>query len=115
MKRLVLLGGLFFFSIFAKVTWVGNSDDGFAPQPGREISPERALELAGPWLDDSFELRGGGRPGRAKMFDKPIDYIVLQGNWYHVSRDNYPYKTIYAYRNHSVRVHSRTGRVIPPK
>jgi len=89
---------------------MGSVRDGFAAAPGNTITPERARELAKPYLAECFSRRPARRlsphPG------EPTDIIVQKGDWYCVTRDNYPYKTLGAYTHTAVRVHVRTGVVV---
>ena len=53
---------------------------------------------------------------RLNKWNKPAyDIIVVQGEWYYLTRDNYPFKTLRAYINHAVRVHVNTGELIQPE
>jgi hypothetical protein len=90
--------------------YIGTARDGFRDTPGNTITPARAKELAGPYLAECFTRRQARRlsPHRGE----PTDIVVQEGNWYYVTRDNYPYKTLGAYTHRAVRVHVRTGEVV---
>ncbi|MCA9564283.1 MAG: hypothetical protein KC561_12380, partial [Myxococcales bacterium] len=88
------------------------------------VSPERALELAQPYIEQSFELRrkmhGYVPPERNPhpnwMNDPGTIYMGFERGWYLIVKDSYPYKVHNGWicRQHAVRVHTRTGQVVPP-
>ena len=110
----ILFGGITVFSC-STTEWIGKSDGKFVTPEGCVVSPEEAFKLAGPWLEETYRLRSEGKVNRAGSERPLTDTIVLRGNWYYVSRDNYPFKTIEAYRYHAVKVHIKTGEVIRPQ
>lgn len=73
------------------------------------------MELAAPYLDDSFKLRSQNlATGRRSNTRPPVDSVTLKGDTYYIARDNYP--AIYAkfYLPYAVRVDANTGAVTPP-
>ncbi len=104
---------LFFLLSCSEVKLIGDSRSGYIKDLSFKISPEKAVELAGPYLDLSYELRV---KNRSISHNAPLnDYVVQKGKWYYVTRDNYPYKYIGAYKNHAVKVNVNSGTVIPPE
>ncbi len=97
----------------SEIQYAGSSASGYRECGGCKITPERALELAAPYLDRTYELRLKSR--HSVMAHPLTDTIVIMDGWYYVSRDNYPYKTLRAYIYHAVKVHTVTGEVIPPE
>lgn len=78
------------------------------------ISPAEAVRRAGPHLDSLFHLRCEKRLDR-DWCEKPArDYVILLGDYYHVTRESYPYKTLQAYLEPAVRVHRKTGKLLLP-
>lgn len=97
--------------------YLGNSRSGFSLAPvATALTPERARELAGPHLDESYRLRRARRG--EKLSDAPrreaVDWITLKGDWFLISRDDYPSYSPGYYEHHAVRVHAHDGTVIPP-
>jgi hypothetical protein len=84
--------------------------------PERPISPDGAVEAAQPYLDQSFTLcradRGSDWPSRGE----PYVSVKLEGKYYKVLKDNYPYKSFSEHRfSHAVKVNAETGEVSPPE
>lgn len=85
------------------------------PAPGFDISPERAVELAQPYLEKSFELRRQHiEPNRRSDSNPPFDHVNLKGDMYYIVRDNYPAIKASFYLRYAVRVNANTGEVTPP-
>lgn len=78
------------------------------------IQPARALELATPYLELIFQLRCLRREDKSWCSRPARNYITLEGSWYCVLRESYPYKTLNAYQDPCVRVHTKTGRIALP-
>ena len=83
--------------------------------PDRPVSPDKAVEAAQPFLDQSFALcralRGSDWPEQSN----PRISVKLEGSQYKVLKDNYPYKSYSEYRfSHAVLVNAETGEVTPP-
>lgn len=110
---MVAVIGNFLFLSCQNVVYIGNSQKGFKKVTNYKISPQQALELAKPHLALSYKLRSQNRNYKS---DRPlVDHIIMTGPWYHIARDNYPYKTMHAYLKHAVQIHAQTGRVVPPE
>lgn len=77
------------------------------------IPPERAYELAQPYLEESFRLRQEMRTWNSDR--PPNDHFTLKGGQYHIARDNYPYIFTGSYLKHAVIVDANTGAITPPK
>lgn len=93
----------------------GNERVGFGSFPNNIISVEQAISLATPYLPLTFELRSKGREWPTKEERKPVITVVLKGDFYYLVLENYPYKSIYAYLKHAVKVNKVTGEIIMPK
>jgi hypothetical protein len=75
------------------------------------ISPAEAMRLAAPHLESVFRKRCEKRLDR-RWCDKPArDQVLILGDYYHVARESYPYKTIQAYVKPAVRVHRESGEI----
>ena len=97
----------------SEVKYIGDSRSGYVKDLSFIISPEKAVKLAEPYLNLSYELRVKNRSIR---HDSPlVDFVVQKGKWYYVTRDNYPYKYIGAYKNHAVKVNVNSGMIIAPE
>lgn len=111
----VLCSTLLFLPMACTETvFLGSKSNGFKKCIECKISSDKAYEIAKPYLQLSYELRNKKRnypPDKLKI----DDYILLKGNYYYITRDNYPYKTYMAYLSHAVKVDSRTGKLFPPK
>jgi len=110
----VSCSSVFLPSIFSDPVFVGSKQNGFKQCRDCTVSPEKAYELAEPFLERTHELRNAVRnfPSHRLNMD---DYILLKGRYYYIARDNYPYKTWWAYFNHAVRVNCMTGEVKEPE
>lgn len=85
---------------------------------GNQVSVQQALDLAGPFLQNSLELirknRGTTNPdwgGRS--------YVVLKADWYYLFKDDYPWKAPELelpgrYEGQAIRVHKETGELLLP-
>jgi hypothetical protein len=102
--------GLVFLFACEDIVYMGSVRDGFGVAQGNTIPPERARELAQPFLAECYAARRAHR--LSNLPGPPTDIVVQQGDWYYVTRDNYPYKTLGAYTHTAVRVHVRTGEVV---
>jgi len=98
----------------SKTVFIGSTTCGFKKSTECKISPEKAYEIAKPYLQLSYEIRNKKRNYPSDKLEMN-DYILLKGNYYYITRDNYPYKTFMAYLNHAVKVDSGTGEIIKPK
>ncbi|WP_028974569.1 hypothetical protein [Spirochaeta cellobiosiphila] len=100
-------------SIFHEVLFIGTAEAGFREVADVNISPEEAYELAKPHIGLTYDIRNQVRQYPA---DKGIfrDYLLKSGRYYYICRDNYPYKTYYAYLRHAIVVDSKTGDVTLP-
>gem|GEM_PF-3153677 len=110
-------GTMFLPSAFSDPVFVGSKLNGL--KKCREcrkclVSPDEAHELALDHLEKSYELRNAKRNYPSDKL-KMNDYILLKGKYYYIARDNYPYKTYWAYFNHAVRVNCMTGTVKEPE
>ncbi len=71
---------------------------------GVAVQPSEALEIATPYLEE--HATDHWNP------DKPLlTHIILKGNYYYISRTNYPAKTVNYYLQPAVKVNTRSGEV----
>jgi hypothetical protein len=79
-----------------------------------KISPAAAFRLASPHLDAVFKLRCRRHLDKRWCDKPPRDTLLIEGEYYHVTRESYPYKTLNAYLKPAVRVHRNTGKIELP-
>ena len=75
------------------------------------ISAAAAVRLAAPHLEENFRKRCESRLDRAWCKKPARDHVIVLGEFYHVTRESYPYKTLQAYVKPAVRVHRDTGAI----
>ncbi len=120
MKKIILL--LFLGLIFGitsvaceKSFYSGTTQTGFAHFPkSNNISPEKALELAGPYLTYSYELRKKNLKRKYNVSHTIFEHVILKGDFYFVARDDEPNKFLNFYIPYSVKINKNTGEVIKP-
>jgi hypothetical protein len=109
----IILAALYGILSCTRTIYMGSSETGFKDIHDNTITPVKALDLARAHLPKTYELR---LRKRLNKYDNPLsDIIVMQGEWYFIVRDNYPYKTFDAYLEHAVKVNIHTGEIIPPE
>ena len=99
-------------------TWqyCGSDFEGFKSARGCRVSPSKAVELAEPHLQQSFELRSRDWAEWNSKRMPPHNVVTRKGDWYYVARDDLPPSmTLSFYLAHAVRVHTQTGEVIEPQ
>lgn len=79
------------------------------------ISPQMAYKKAEPHLANNFLDRCNRRIDKRWCAKKYEDLVFLDGNYYFISRESYPYKTIQAYLVNAIKVHKASGTVILPE
>lgn len=93
----------------------GTDETGFAHFPkNNKISPEKALELAEPYLEFSYKLRKENRPAEYNPTTPPVKYVILKEKSYYITKDNYNSKLVTFYLTHAVKVDKDTGEVTKP-
>ncbi|CAG5082371.1 hypothetical protein CRYO30217_01894 [Parvicella tangerina] len=71
---------------------------------GVAIQPSEALAIAAPYLEEHATDHWNT--------EKPLlTYIIWRGNYYYISKTNYPAKTINYYLQPAVKVNTRSGKV----
>ncbi|MEW6067615.1 MAG: hypothetical protein AB1610_04920 [Nitrospirota bacterium] len=94
---------------------VGNSLSGYKEVPGAKIQPQKAVELASPYLDKTFELRQKESELNRNKDREPIVYVTLKDDEYYIVKENYPAKSVYFYLKHAAKVNIHDGKVTPPQ
>jgi hypothetical protein len=79
------------------------------------VSAAEATRRALPHLPAVFKLRCEKRLNKSWCNKPARDYVLIVGDYYHVTRESYPYKTIQAYVEPAVRVHRQTGELQLPQ
>lgn len=82
--------------------------------PEMKISPAEAIALARPHLQASFEQLKKHSEEVANSDRTPWETILVDGDWYVVAYNNYPFMNANDYRYGAVRVHGQTGEVVLP-
>ena len=97
-------------------TYSGTVESGFDHFPENKISPNKALSIAEPYLETSFALRRKNRGSKYNSGTKePITYVVLDKDYYYVTKDNYDAKFVNFYFDYAVKVNKNTGELILPE
>lgn len=94
---------------------VGTSLSGYKEIPGAKIQPQKAVELASPYLDKTFELRQKDSDLDRRKDTEPIIHVTLKDDEYYIVKENYPAKSVYFYLKHAVKVNIKDGKVTPPQ
>jgi hypothetical protein len=108
MRYLLLFLMLFSTLGTAGSIYLGNDKDGLA------LSPKEAIEIAKPYLYESFKSRvlNGPQTEQELWNLKHLrTYVLLDGDYYLVTR-SLPKKLLLQYENHAVWVRKFTGEVL---
>lgn len=98
-----------------KSYYSGSIETGFAHFPrNNKISPEKAVDLAQPYLAHSYELRKKNLKRHYTVPNVPFDFVVLKGDFYYIVRDDEPNKFINFYIPYAVKINKRTGEITKP-
>ncbi len=100
----------------AKITVIGDSNhpEKMKTVEGNRVSPEKALELAEPYLQMSWEIGCRHHASDHWCKKQATVHIVQKCDHYYIRKTSYPYKSINAYLHHAVKVHVDSGEVTPP-
>ncbi len=78
-----------------------------------KILPERAYQLAYPFLERSFVRR---IKGRNRSIDSALttrqDHVILLDDWYYITRNFRSFYFLQAYLIHAVKVHKDTAEIV---
>jgi hypothetical protein len=102
-----------------KVIDFGSTNSGFRSLDSlnmvAKIKPEKAYELAMPFLD---KLYGERKKDRSEKYNNPsmpiFDSVFLKKEWYYVVRESYPAKSASFYINYAIKVHKNTAVISLP-
>ncbi len=113
MRTYIILFLLLFLQGCSSVS-LGNSRVGFDTVEGVAIQPADAVEIARPFLDESYRLRieSSSLP---RDTEKVSIWVSLRGSYYFIVKESYPAKELSFYLDNAVRVHKQTGEIIEPK
>ena len=106
-----LLGVFFLTGCLADVTYLGSYKSGFRSVGESKVSPAQAYEKAKPHMAETLKRRCESRPDKTWCKKPARDHMVLQGNYYYITRESYPYKSLYAYLKNAVKVHKDSGEL----
>lgn len=96
-------------------SYSGTEATGFSHFPkDNKISPETAIEIAKPYLSESFELRQARRETKYPSNLSTDTYVILKGDSYYVTKDYYHHKAMDFYLNNAVKVNKKTGEITKP-
>ena len=118
-KRILTLGSIAVlcavFISYSKNVYIGSTKTGFNHFPkSNAISPEMALDFAEPFLEFSYNLRKKSRPAKYNLKAPPVEYVVLRGRFYYVTRDSYHSKKASFYMPYAIKVDKNTAKTIKP-
>lgn len=108
----IVLASLILLSGCAPTRYFSNEKIGYKAFPSTSISVQKAIDLAKPYLEESYKLRMGMRKWTLDNNAETITYVSLIDDYFYIVKDNYPYKFREAYLPFAVRVHNQTGEVI---
>jgi len=112
---LCIFFGVIFVASCGQKTYLGSSETGFEHFPkDNNISPYTAFELANPFVEYSYNLRKKNRSKEFNIKGVPVDYVVLKGSLYYVTRDTYKSKKPSFYISYAIKVNKDTGQIIKP-
>lgn len=103
---------LFLLTACASPEMVSASDESTQRSP---VSPAEAKRRALPHLPAVFKLRCEKRMDKSWCTKPARDHVLIVGEYYHVTRESYPYKTLQAYVEPAVRIHRQTGELLLPE
>ena len=113
---LAILIWIFMILINSSGKDLGNSRSGFHSPENTKLTAQNAIELAAPFLDDSYAIRRKMRgENQANPHREAVTWLSIKDKWYYVTKDDYPSYTPGYYMHHAVRVNSDTGEVIKPE
>lgn len=102
---------MLFVSGCAPTRFFSNEKAGYQAFPNTTISVQKAIQLAKPYLEESYKLRLGMRKWTLDNDNEAIIYVSLIDDYFYIVKDNYPYKFREAYLPFAVRVHKQTGEI----
>ena len=73
-----------------------------------------ALDFAKPFLEYSYNLRKQNRGKKYNSNDRPIEYMVLKGRFYYVTRDSFKSDDPKFYIPYAIKVNRYTGKTVKP-
>ena len=94
-------------------SYFSRAELGFDSFPKNPVSPERAVKLAEPYLDNTFKVKTDDSVLMALA--KPKIWVTLKGKYYYIVKDSTNEINIDYYLYKAVKVNKNTGEVIPPK
>lgn len=106
----IVIGVLTIGCIGCESIYTGTTETGLAHFPkNNKISVEKAVELANPYLDESYKLRQSRRSGNYPPNLPTSTYVILKGNFYYITKDYWHHKAADFYLHNSVKVNKDTG------
>lgn len=112
--RLTLLFAIFvLMSIQGCATkyYFSNVNKGFLGFPHSTISIDKAIQIAQPYLNQSYKLRMSLRKWPLQSSSPPIIYVTLLDQYYYIVKEDYPYQYREAYLEFAVKVNRNSGQV----
>ena len=98
-----------------KPKYIFKTDKGYEHITNAKIQPDEAIKLAEPYLDKIFEKKSKNRNWPSIKESQTVIHIILKGNYYYITKENYPAKDIYFYMRSAVKIHKKSGEIIIEK
>jgi hypothetical protein len=78
------------------------------------IDPNSAVELAAPYLEQTYLLRKSNSD-LVRIEKNATVWVTVKGDYYYIVKESYPSIDASFYLDHAVKVHKKTGNVIEPE
>lgn len=91
--------------------YFSNVNQGFSGFPKSKVSIEKAIQIAEPYLNQSYKMRLSMRKWPLKSNSPPIIYVTLLDQYYYIVKEDYPYQYREAYLEFAVKVNRNNGHV----
>jgi len=115
---LIILAIVFLLKImFFESFYLGNEEDGIDIYKNSIISVDDALNLAEPYLSQTYTTRTerGENTCSGDSFDSPKTHVILKGNYYYLVKDACKDEKADFYMSDAVKVHKETGNIVISK
>lgn len=91
--------------------YFSNVNKGFVGFPQSPVTIEQAIQIAEPYLNQSYKMRLSLRKWPLQSNTPPIIYVTLLDQYYYIVKEDYPYQYREAYLEFAVKVNRMNGKV----